>query len=73
MWMKGITPHATLKETDQIYAGKYQLVISIQVRMKLCATGNIGVRVLCLLSLLNVLCIKLGKTELVIWEIFEQM
>jgi len=41
--------------------------------MKLCATGNIGVRVLCLLSLLNVLCIKLGKTELVIWEIFEQM
>lgn len=29
MQMKGVTPHAILKETDQIYAGKYQLVIRI--------------------------------------------
>jgi len=41
--------------------------------MLLCATGNIGVCVFCLLSLSNVLCIRLGKTEVVIWEIFEHL
>lgn len=73
MQMKGVTPHAILKETDQIYVGKYRLVISIQVRMQLCATGNIAVCIFCLLSLSNVLCIRLGKAEEAISEFSEYL
>lgn len=41
--------------------------------MQLCATGNIAACIFCLLSLSNVLCIGLGKAEVVISEVFEYL
>lgn len=38
--------------------------------MQLCATGNSAVCIFCLLSLSNVLSIRLGKAEVVISEVF---